>query len=216
MEWQTPNKDGMIMIRRVIDSDNSCLFNSIGLCMFGSKDEQKALRSVIKEEIQENKETYNEAILDKPVDEYINWILKSTSWGGGIELMILSNYFKIEICVIDVETLSHVVYGEGNDREKRIYLLYSGIHYDSITRNIFEEADESTDQRLFSPDDKYAYEGALFVASELRKKKQYTNLKEFDLICGVWYKGCKGQKDAIDHCKETGHANFQESSEFAK
>lgn len=142
--------------------------------------------------------------------------MKETSWGGGIELYILSKYFGIEICVINIETLNHVIYGEDANYDKRIYLLYSGIHYDVLVRNIFDEAPESSDIKVFSPDDNYAFEGALFVASELRKKKQYTNLKEFDLICGVCYKGCKGQKEAVMHCKETGHANFQESSDFAK
>lgn len=56
----------------------------------------------------------------------------------------------------------------------------------------------------------------MFIASDLRHKKQFTNLKDFDLICGVCYHGCKGQKEAIEHCKQTGHANFQESSDFAK
>ena len=202
------------MLRRVIDSDNSCLFNSIGYLLLGSKTEQASLRAIVREEILANPETYSEAVLDRPSEEYIEWIQKSTSWGGGVELMILAAYFKTEICVVDVETLMTVVYGEG--RDSRIYLLYSGIHYDAIARNVFEEAEEDSDQKNFEPSDLYAFEGAIFVAKELREKKQFTNLKEFDLIWGVWYKGWKGQKEAVEHCKETGHANFQESSEFRK
>jgi ubiquitin thioesterase OTU1 len=215
MECQTPNPDGLVMLRRVIDSDNSCLFNSIGFCMFGEKTLQQKLRTIVKEEIESNPGHY-EPMLEKPIDEYCEWIMRSTSWGGGIELYILSKYFHVEMCVINIESLNDTVYGEDGGYDKRIYLLYSGIHYDAISRNIFEEAPEESDEKLFDPVDNYAYEGALFVASELRKKKQFTNLKEFDLICGVCYKGCKGQKEAVEHCKETGHANFQESADFAK
>jgi ubiquitin thioesterase OTU1 len=214
MECQTPNKDGMIMIRRVIDSDNSCLFNSIGLSILGSKREEQNLRKRVKEAIMSDQESFT-PLLDKPLDEYCEWIMKNTSWGGGVELYILSTYFETQMAVINIETLNTVIYGEESGYSKRIYLLYSGVHYDAITRNIYDEASESNDERAFDVGDKYAYEGALFVASELRKKKQYTNIKDFSLICSICYFGCKGQKDALEHAKTTGHQNFQESSDFA-
>jgi ubiquitin thioesterase OTU1 len=172
------------MIRRIIDSDNSCLFNSIGLCMLESKKNPDALRKIVKEAIKSNPNDF-EFMLDRSVNEYLEWITKSTSWGGGIELLILSKFFAVEICIINVETLNHVIYGQDGNFMKRIYLLYSGIHYDAITRNIYEDMEEETDERVFDIDDNYAFEGSLFLASELRKKRQYTNLKDFALICDV-------------------------------
>ncbi len=38
---------------------------------------------------------YNEAILGRPIDEYIEWILKPNSWGGAIELAILSELLEL-------------------------------------------------------------------------------------------------------------------------
>lgn len=38
------------------------------------------------------------------IDKYIQWIQKPNSWGGAIELAILSSYFQVEIDSIDVQT----------------------------------------------------------------------------------------------------------------
>lgn len=213
-QTQTPNKDGYVMIRRVIDSDNSCLFNSIGFLMYGLKTKAKFLRQVVHDEISSKPEEY-QYHFDKTIQEYLDWILLPTSWGGGTEIFILSKYFQVEICIINIETLNDVVYGENSGYTKRIYLLYSGIHYDAITRNLFDEMPEADDQRQFDIDDKYAYEGSLWVASELRKAKQYTNLKECALICQVCFKGMASSKDALAHATATTHQNFLESSDYA-
>ena len=214
MKVQTPNKDGLIMLRRVIDSDNSCLFNSIGFCMLDSKKKSDILRAHVKTTIKNNHEEYKD-MLDKSLDEYLDWITESTSWGGGPELYILSKFFHSEMAVINVQTLNTTIYGEQDGYSQRIYLLYSGIHYDAITRNIYEDAEESSDIKIFDSNDKYAYEGALYVASELRKKKQFTNLKDFELICSVCFEGLKGMKEAQEHAKLTLHTNFAESNGFA-
>lgn len=39
-----------------------------------------------------------------PRDKYITTILKSSTWGGAIELGILAKHFNTEIASIDVET----------------------------------------------------------------------------------------------------------------
>ena len=74
--------------------------------------------------------------------EYIAWILKSSSWGGGIELAILAAHFKCELAAIDVKTSKIYVYGEKQSFPNRAYLLYDGIHYDAIVSNV-EGGDES-------------------------------------------------------------------------
>ena len=50
-------------------------------------------------------------------------------------MQIISNHYNIEICAINIETLSPIIYGENNQYKKRIYLLYTGIHFDSIVNN---------------------------------------------------------------------------------
>ncbi len=39
--------DGTAVVRRVIDADNSCLFNAVGYVMQGSRSRAPALRSVL-------------------------------------------------------------------------------------------------------------------------------------------------------------------------
>ena len=46
--------------------------------------------------------TYCEAILEKSNEDYSNWIVKETSWGGAIEVSILSKWYSLEIVSLDV------------------------------------------------------------------------------------------------------------------
>ena len=48
-------------------------------------------------------QTFNEGILEKRIDEYIEWILKPSSWGGSIELFILAKHFNCELAAIDIK-----------------------------------------------------------------------------------------------------------------
>lgn len=125
------------MIWRIVEADNNCLFNSISLLVEGKKN-PKVLREYIVKWINAD-ETYNEAILGMSKKDYSKWILNPEKWGGEIEIVILSDYFEVQICVIYIEALTYKVYGESY--AKRIYLLYDGLHYDPITRNYMEEAD---------------------------------------------------------------------------
>jgi ubiquitin thioesterase OTU1 len=66
----------------------------------------------------------------------------------------------------------------------------------------------------------FAYNGAVFVANELKKKNQFTDKANFSIKCGVCkhsktflfigYECFKGEKEAVAHAQETGHSNFQE------
>jgi len=203
---QTPDQDGLIMIRRSIPSDNSCLFNAISLCIEGSQ-KPDLLRRKIVERIRRDS-TYSEAILGKPVEEYCSWIMNPEKWGGEIELVILADFYKTEISVVSVESLVSKDYGLG--AQNRIYLLYDGIHYDPMTRNFAEEAPRETDITQFDPSDQFASQGALFSAYETQKARSFTNTSTFALLCGECNTGFKGQEEAVAHSKETGHTNFQQ------
>ena len=108
-------------IRRFVDSDNSCLFNSIAyVCDRSNFNEMSALkmRQIIINEIRQNQEKYNSVYLGKSNDEYIEYILKPDTWGGAIELQILSEYFQTEIASIDIKSLRIDCYGETNNYTK--------------------------------------------------------------------------------------------------
>lgn len=123
-----------ILIKQVVPADNSCLFTSIGFVLSGKVDTTVGpnMRQIIAEVVAKDIETYSEAILGKPNSEYCQWILKSDSWGGAIELAVLSSYYGIEMAVVD--TLNAIInrFGEDQRYAHRVFLLFDGIHYDPL------------------------------------------------------------------------------------
>lgn len=123
-----------ILMKQVVPADNSCLFTSIGFVLSGKVDTTVApsMREIIAEVVSKDTDAYSEAILGKPNDEYCRWILKSDSWGGAIELAVLSNYYGIEMAVVD--TLNAIInrFGEDQRYAHRVFLLFDGIHYDPL------------------------------------------------------------------------------------
>ena len=101
--------------RVVIPADNSCLFNAINYCLNQSTDEPQMMREIIASTIESNPELYNSAILDKEPSEYCAWIMLKETWGGGIELSILSEFFQVRIGVADITKVTFQYFGEVNN-----------------------------------------------------------------------------------------------------
>ena len=45
---------------------------------------------------------------------------------------------------------------------------------------------------------------------QANKARQFTDTASFTLRCGTCKIGVKGEKEALEHAKTTGHANFSE------
>jgi ubiquitin thioesterase OTU1 len=72
---------------------------------------------------------YCEVILGKSNDEYCAWIQKDQSWGGAIELGILSEHYGVEICAIDVTHVNVYRFGESCAAHGNLYVcmyVYGG------------------------------------------------------------------------------------------
>jgi OTU-like cysteine protease len=99
-------------VRRVIDADNTCLFNSVGYCLHGAAAGRRAgpaMRQIIKDAVLASPDVFSEAILGQSPQQYCEWILKSDKWGGEIEIFILSTHFKVEVrSIVFVTTLLQV------------------------------------------------------------------------------------------------------------
>ena len=52
-------------------------------------------------------------------------------------------------------------------------------------------------------------------ASQAHKDKAYTDTAAFSLRCQICQLGVKGETEALDHAKATGHANFSEYASVA-
>lgn len=131
-----------ILIKHIVPSDNSCLFTSVQFVLNGKIDNTGSvnpyLRQLVAETITNDKELYNEAILGKPVDTYCAWIQDDKSWGGAIELSILSNHYGVEIAVVDTVNAIINKFGEDQHYPHRVFLLFDGIHYDPLFLEPFD------------------------------------------------------------------------------
>lgn len=131
---QTSNFEG-VLLRKVVPANNSCLFTSVYFVMENGSlnlDCQKTMREMIAKSVSSDSITFNEAILGKKNSEYCKWIKDSTSWGGSIEIMILSKYYKCEICVVDIRTGRIDRFGEDCSYPQRVFIIYDGIHFDPL------------------------------------------------------------------------------------
>jgi len=211
-DQQIPNKDGLIMIRRIIPADNSCLFHAIAYNLNPKAEFHKEeARQIIASYIISDPKHY-EGLLEKTPEIYADWIMKDTSWGGEVEMDILAKHYDVEICAVNIQNCQSFLYGKG---KKRLFVLYDGIHYDAVVRNICEEITDN-DQTLFEKGDLAAKEGTLVLANTLRKMKQFTDLTNFSIQCNVCYVGLKGEKEVVEHMKTTGHENYKEVNKNEK
>ncbi|KAI8365858.1 hypothetical protein EDC96DRAFT_575137 [Choanephora cucurbitarum] len=218
--------DGFLTLREMKD-DNSCLFRSVEEeyllrfiyqlfpCFTNSyvalKEAEVAheLRQIVAQAISSDEINYSDAMLGMERSQYIEWIQKPNSWGGAIELAILSAYFDLEINSIDVQSGRMDRFGEGKSKE-RAFVVYSGIHYDAIAMNPQFNGPKELDETRFSLDNEHVVEAAKKLIGDLRKNHKYTDVANFTLRCEQCQKGLKGQKDAQDHAAATGHMRFTE------
>lgn len=203
-----------VVVRRVIPSDNSCLFNAVGYVMEHNKHKAPELRQVIAAAVASDPVKYNEAFLGKNNEEYCSWIMDPEKWGGAIELSILSEYYSREIAAYDIQTMRCDLYGQEKKYNERVMLIYDGLHYDALALTPSDSASEEFDQTIFPVDYKRsigpAENLALNLVKDAHRKRSFTDTSNFTLRCGVCQIGVIGQKEAAEHAQATGHINFQE------
>ncbi|KAH6577792.1 hypothetical protein BASA60_003868 [Batrachochytrium salamandrivorans] len=168
------------------------------------------LRKTIADKILLDPVNYNAAILGKDPVSYTNWIMQPNSWGGGIELALFSEYYQTEIYSIDVSTSRIDKFGDGL-YDSRVFIIYSGIHFDAIVWTPSADAPYDFDQTLFTgPEAANAEHAALQLAAIWKKQRKYTDTANFTLKCGICSVGLVGEKDARMHASTTGHVSFSE------
>ncbi|KAL6534866.1 OTU protein [Orobanche gracilis] len=69
---------------------------------------------------------------------------------GAIELAILAAYYRREIAAYDIQTTRCDLYGQEQNFEERVMLIYDGLHYDALAMSPFEGAPEEFDQTIFA------------------------------------------------------------------
>ncbi|KAF2814176.1 OTU-domain-containing protein [Mytilinidion resinicola] len=206
---------GATVVLRVMPDDNSCLFRAISSAVLSDElDAMTELRSVVAQAIQSDPEKYNAVTLEQTPDEYCKWIQMESSWGGSIELTILSEQLGVEICSIDVENLHVYRFNEGQPR--RCIVVYSGVHYDTIAispsdpPHTHADLGAELDQKVFDADADEILEAAVELCRKLQKGGYYTNTQKFSIKCNLCGWRGKGEKEAVKHATATGHSDFGE------
>ena len=206
------------LVLRIMPDDNSCMFRAFGFAFFGSDlDNMIELRSVVAQSIQANPADYNEAVLGEDPDAYCAKIQTPDQWGGAIELGILAQHFGIEVCAVDVETSTVYRFNQTSTASSCCILVYSGIHYDTIVLNQSSppyrsaDGDPSEDIKLFDAGSEDIIQGAKAVCDVLRKRGYYTNVNTFSIRCNDCGTRMKGENEAAEHGRKTGHWDMEEA-----
>ncbi|KAI0005207.1 OTU-domain-containing protein [Xylariaceae sp. FL0662B] len=205
------------LVLRVMPDDNSCLFTAVGGALRGlppSPDgyTPQQLRRIVVDHILSNPDKYSAVVLEKSPEAYCARMLSPDTWGGAIELGIISELFNLEICVVDVKTGNVIRYGEGQ-HELRCVLVYSNVHYDRVAE-IFVE-----DQEVMEFDvTRWAVEGSdqlIAHTKEMCKRLKedhhyFTDTSDFVVLCNDCGWMGQGQKALAEHSLKTRHANITE------
>ncbi|XP_058794782.1 ubiquitin thioesterase OTU1 [Phymastichus coffea] len=202
------NSPGILM-KMVVPADNSCLFTSVGFVLNGKVDPSCAhsMREIIAHAVAAEPSEYCEAMLGQPNTDYCNWIMKPSSWGGAIELSILSKFYGMEIAVVDSSNGIINRFGEDQHYAQRVFLIFDGIHYDPL---YLEPLDGGRIQTMFPTEDQTILKQADNLAQEAKSSHQYTDIQKFTLKCMVCDMKLSGSEAAQKHAKESGHQSFGE------
>ncbi|ORY82130.1 hypothetical protein BCR37DRAFT_402793 [Protomyces lactucae-debilis] len=206
-EVAVPGRGSLVL--RVQPDDNSCLFRALGYLCMRSIDAMEEMRAIIAQTIQDDPDTYSDAVLGMSRNAYCAKMNRADTWGGEIEIQILSQYFGVQVANIDCKTGK--VYRYGEDFEQLIFIVYSGIHYDALALSPFANAPPDMDQTQFSKAEQPVIEkAAQSLVDELRRRHYFTDTADFALRCNQCSKALKGEKEAQAHAKQTGHTQFGE------
>jgi ubiquitin thioesterase OTU1 len=203
------------LVLRVMPDDNSCLFRALGTCIFGSSiDGVVELRDTVATVIQSQPERFNAAVLNRDPDLYCKHIKSPDSWGGYIDVTILSEAF--DICVRTINVKDGHVYSYNESAPKQCIIVYSGIHYDAIALSPSDPpyrhatSPMEFDQKQFPISDNEVLDKAKELCANLRERHYFTDTAGFSLKCGVCGWRGQGKRVAEKHAKETGHQSFEE------
>ena len=116
-----------------------------------------------------------------------------------MELNILSSLFRVELAALDIQTGRLDAYGQGSGYGDRVYLLFSGIHFDAV---VFGEL------HRVRPQDDAARRAAETLATSLRGQGSFTDQSTMALVCKQCGHKMAGDLEARQHAGSSGHTEF--------
>ena len=197
-------------IRRFVDSDNSCLFSSIGYLVDNknfSENTKYQYRQLLVNYLEDN--NLESGMLEIPKEDYIENIQNPSTWGGAIELKLFSDMLQIEIASIDVQSNRVDIFGQDKNYPQRIYVLYNGVHYDPLVMAYTE--DSKDDITNFASDDNetlISLHEYVKVFKDVGDFVDLANMNSFE--CDTCKTLFENQEEAYNHANNFEHWNFNE------
>jgi ubiquitin thioesterase OTU1 len=171
-KYVAPSSDRATFVRRRMPSDNSCLFHAAAYVLRNkSRTDGPALRRECADTVLANKDVFNSTLLGRSPADYVQWLREPTSWGGMIELVVLSFLFQTEIVALDIQSARMERVGSDRNYVTRCFVVFTGNHYDAIamSENHLGNGAEGDDQVLFNSRDQRVLDQAVrFVKSECK------------------------------------------------
>lgn len=201
------NDTSLKIIRRHVPDDHECLFTAISYLAEGPNvaGAGKRLRKLCADKILSDPDTYSEAVLGRPNAEYATWIQNHFNWGGENEIGILAAHFDLEITVVMMEYGFCMPYTFGN--KHKVYLLYTGQHYDPLVAAVDEASSTDGETRYFPVGDTSMDASALECAAEHQRIKEVKASQR--TVKKIKCDGCGAILDDADafqlHCGEVEH-----------
>lgn len=204
----------LVPIQRFVNADNSCLFSSIAYLIDRDNfDESSSLifRLAIVDYIKDNNNIKDD-FLGMKKEEYISKMEKPDCWGGAIELKIFSDILEVQIASIDIQSERIDIFGETKNYNRRIYVLYNGIHYDPLVMNILgKEEDFSSDITFFEPEDYEKLIKFKDLAEQLKGAGKFVDLNNLNnLRCCDCQEEFHREEEAMLHGQNNNHWRFEE------
>eukprot|EP00945_MAST-04E_sp_MAST-4E-sp1_P004500 g4500.t1 len=111
---------------------------------------------------------------------------------------------KTELACVDIQTGRCDAYGQGSGYQKRVYMLFSGIHFDAV-----EFVDNSGQAvTMVDPGNAKAMTEAKRLASTLRSQGLFVDQNTMKLVCNTCGFEMNGDFEARSHAGSSGHTNF--------
>eukprot|EP00668_Euglena_longa_P016480 GGOE01020738.1.p1 GENE.GGOE01020738.1~~GGOE01020738.1.p1 ORF type:complete len:357 (-),score=105.94 GGOE01020738.1:295-1335(-) len=197
------------IVRRSVPNDHGCLFSAAAYLAEGHfrGGVVASLRKTCAEAVRDDPERYTEVHLGMENTAYQKWIQDPFSWGGETEIVILASFYSLEIAVVTMQSQAVLVYSSQSKCKGRIYLLYTGQHYDPLVGVADAETPTAEEHRVFSAGDQASQQLAVACAAEeqvqaeLRARQRVRKV----LKCA----GCGALLDTNEafqqHCAEVDH-----------
>ncbi|KAI1175331.1 hypothetical protein F4777DRAFT_337876 [Nemania sp. FL0916] len=214
------------LVLRVMPDDGDCMFTAVGGALGGlipagssapNEYTPAALRRIVVEIIRNDPTKFDANFLGIPPDRYCSRLLDGM-WGGGIELSILSDIFRVEICSVDVQTSKTYHFGEQQDYDEFCVVIYSGVHYDRVAEAATEGDMGMVDfdvTRWNAVGNERILRRTQDVCKILRDRHYYTSVSDFVVVCNQCHDILQGEKAIAQHARLTGHSGSTEIADTA-